>query len=156
MGKPKAPKDPFRKGRKAIGRGVADFLDRDFENFDTIGQEGRAAFGREQGFSGSALGAIQSGGFVPLNSNQLGAIGTFQSLQGGDPAFGQALSAFGDQSGINALRGINIGRERSAALSPLRGINVGALQNRAEGALRGINVGALQSNAESAGISFVL
>lgn len=149
--KSKAPDNPFEDAQEFFAGRVSAIQRAGLDLFDTADQQRRLNFARGNlGITDpAALSSIQSGGFVPLNSNITGAINTFQGLQGGDPAFGQALSAFGNQSGINALQGIDVGARQNSAESALRNIDIGGLQKDALSSLQGLNLDRLQRNAES-------
>ncbi|MGI9451997.1 MAG: hypothetical protein ACR2QH_15355 [Geminicoccaceae bacterium] len=113
----------FRGGQKEVGEKVDAFLNREYLGFENIGParrltEGPALLG--VGLPEDARDAIRTGGFAKFNQGQLGALGTFDALRAGDPAFGSAQSAYAGNKGIDALRSLNIGGQQTNALQHLR------------------------------------
>jgi len=79
-------------------------------------------------------------GFTPAQNQAL----SIARNTGVDPALNQAARLFGNNQGIQGLRGINIGAERSGALTPLRNFNSDELRRLDFDALKGFRPNALQ------------
>lgn len=96
-----------------------------------------------------------TGGFTPFTADDQRAFSLARGLSGSDPALQEALGLYRSNSGIGALEGIDIGRNRTNATQALRdynsdalqGLNFRALENYAPTALRNLDFDQLEATA---------
>lgn len=123
-----------------IGVGTGEVLDRvrSEPTFAASSPGQRVAFGggfelgNIPGFDQNAFNTtLRTGGFVPFNQDDLRAQSAGRRLAGSgvDPALGQAGNIFRNNAGVGALRGINVGNERTRALAALQSFESSALKN---------------------------
>lgn len=102
-----------------------------FENRQRIGNRFVDISGGIPGLDRNSFNTtLATGGFVPFTPDDLRAQSAGRRLAGGvDPALGQAGNIFRNNAGVGALRGINVGNERSRALGALQSFESSALKN---------------------------
>lgn len=106
------------------------------------------------GMSGGDLNAlIRSGGFVGTTADEARAHDMARSIAGSgvDPRIAEASGLFRNNAGVDALKGINVGQDRTNSLSALNNLNIPGAQQQAQSALQGLSFDELQGLQGTAG-----